>query len=499
MRSVLRLVPAAAVACALAAPAAAQASPYNTAVLADGPQEYYQLDESSGTVAADATGHFAGAYAGGAILAAQAPFADAGTAVNLDTAGTVKASPLPTPHSIELWVKPAVNNVQQSIATYGDPAAGGWTIGTTNKKKLVFKTDGNNTRSRMSLPTGRWTMVLVTWSSSKVRFFTNGGAQAKAFNLQGSAPSANDAQLTIGDGPLGHFKGTVDEVALFSGELTKTQFATQFAASHYPVNVTSPTVTAPSPPHPGDVLTGTPGTWNPSTGLTFTYQWSRCDVNGDCVDIDGAISKSYTVTDADVGQQLQLEETGTNLALNATASLSDPTDFVQALPVDPGTGGTGGDGTGGTGGTGGDITGAGATTGDTTAGTSSSTTTADASSTTSPTVLGADVSSAQCGRLTALPKPKRVRMGKFRVTVSVKTGLNGKSPFKLSLKTPKGKMKSVTYRLDGKVLRHPRKSPFSASISSAGLKPGAHTLRIKLSPRTGKARTVTMRLQLGGC
>ena len=56
-----------------------------------------------------------------------------------------------------------------------------------------------------------------------------------------------------------------------------------------------------------------------------------------------------------------------------------------------------------------------------------------------------------------------------------------------------------TYRLDGTVLRHPRKSPFSASIRSAGLKPGAHTLRIKLSPRTGKARTVTMRLQLGGC
>jgi hypothetical protein len=498
MRSVLRFVPAAAVACALAAPAAAQASPYNAAVLFDGPQEYYELNESSGTVAADAApGHVDGAYAGGALLAAQAPFSDAGTAVNLDSAGTVTASPLPAPHSIELWVKPAVNNVQQSIATYGTPGAGGWTIGTTNKKKLIFTTDGANTRSRMSLPTGRWTMVLVTWSSNKVRFYTNGGAQAKAVNLQGSAPSADNAQLTIGTGPLGHFKGTVDEVALFSSELSKSQFATEFLASHYPVNVTSPTVTAPSPPHPGDVLTSAHGTWNSSTPLTFTYQWSRCDVNGDCVDIDGAWSTSYTVTDADVGQQLQLEETGTNGSGNATAALSDPTDFVQALPGASGTGGDGGPapivGDGGTPTTTGD------TTGDTTAGTSSSTTTADTSATTAPIVLGADVSSAQCGRLTALPKPKRVRMGKFRVTLSLKAGVNGKSPFKLSLKTPKGKMKSVTYRLDGKVLRHPRKSPFSASISSAGLKPGSHTLRIKLSPRTGKARTVTMRLQLGGC
>jgi hypothetical protein len=497
MRSVLRLVPAAAVACALAAPAAAQASPYNNAVLADGPQEYYQLDESSGTVAADATGNVAGVYGGGALLAAQAPFSDAGTAVNLDTAGTVTASPLPAPHSIELWVKPAVNNVQQSIATYGNPLSGGWTIGTTNKKKLVFKTDGANTRSRMNIPTGRWTMVLVTWSSNKVRFYTNGGAQTKAINLLGSAPTADAAQLTVGDGPLGHFKGTVDEVALFNSELSRSQFATEFAASHYPINVTSPTVTAPSPPHPGDVLTGTPGTWNPSTGLAFTYQWSRCDINGDCVDIDTATSTSYTVTDADVGQQLQLTETGTNLAGNSTAALSDPTDFVQALPGAPGTGGdgTGTDPTGGTNGDGG----TGATTGDTVAGTSSSTTTVDSSGTSSPTVLGADVSSAQCGRLTALPKPKRVRMGKFTATVRLTAGVNGKSPFKLSLKVAKGKMKSVTYRLDGKVLRHPRKSPFSASILSAGLKPGGHTLRIKLSPRTGKARTVTMRLQLGGC
>jgi hypothetical protein len=226
------------------------------------------------------------------------------------------------------------------------------------------------------------------------------------------------------------------------------------------------------------VLTGTPGTWNPSTGLTFTYQWSRCDVNGDCVDIDNATSTSYTVTDADVGQQLQLTETGTNLAGNSTASLSDSTDFVQALPVAPGTGG------GGT---------------PATAGTSPATTTPDTSGTTPPTVLGADVSSAQCGRLTALPKPKRVRMGKLSATLRLTAGANGRSPFKLSLKAPKGKMKSVTYRLDGKVLRHPRKSPFGASISSAGLKPGAHTLRIKLSPRMGKARTVTMRLQLGGC
>jgi hypothetical protein len=222
------------------------------------------------------------------------------------------------------------------------------------------------------------------------------------------------------------------------------------------------------------VLTGTPGTWNPSTGLAFTYQWSRCDVNGDCVDIDGAISTSYTVTDADVGYQLQLTETGTNLAGNSTGALSDPTDFVPGVP---GTGGAGG----------------------ATAGTSPATTTPDTSGTTPPTVLGADVSSAQCGRLTALPKPKRVRMGKLSATLRLAAGANGRSPFKLSLKAPKGKMKSVTYRLDGKVLRHPRKSPFGASISSAGLKPGAHTLRIKLSPRMGKARTVTMRLQLGGC
>ena len=59
MRPLIRFAPAAAVALALAAPAAAQAavpgSPYSTAVLNDHPSAYYGLDETSGTTATDAS------------------------------------------------------------------------------------------------------------------------------------------------------------------------------------------------------------------------------------------------------------------------------------------------------------------------------------------------------------------------------------------------------------------------------------------------------------
>ncbi len=48
-------------------------------------------------------------------------------------------------------------------------------------------------------------------------------------------------------------------------------------------------------------------------GLTVTYQWRRCEADGDdCDDIAGATGTSYGVTSADVGSTLRVAITGTN-------------------------------------------------------------------------------------------------------------------------------------------------------------------------------------------
>jgi hypothetical protein len=62
----------------------------------------------------------------------------------------------------------------------------------------------------------------------------------------------------------------------------------------------------------GNVLTVSNGTWTNSP-TSFSYQWQRCDANGqNCADIDGATASTYTIQAGDLGQTLGATVTATN-------------------------------------------------------------------------------------------------------------------------------------------------------------------------------------------
>jgi hypothetical protein len=84
--------------------------------------------------------------------------------------------------------------------------------------------------------------------------------------------------------------------------------------SSQPVNVSIPTMSSYDP-GVGDVLTSDPGLWLGNPIPAFTYQWQR-DTNGNGIfaDIVGATSDTYTVVSADLGNELRLVVTGTNVA-----------------------------------------------------------------------------------------------------------------------------------------------------------------------------------------
>ena len=70
----------------------------------------------------------------------------------------------------------------------------------------------------------------------------------------------------------------------------------------------------------GDTLAANKGTWIGSS-LTYSYQWQRCDQNGnDCSDIAGASSLSYTTVSADAGHSLILNVTAGNAGGDSTVS-----------------------------------------------------------------------------------------------------------------------------------------------------------------------------------
>jgi PKD repeat protein len=79
----------------------------------------------------------------------------------------------------------------------------------------------------------------------------------------------------------------------------------------------------------GNTLSASNGTWKGSDPLEFSYQWVRCDVDGnDCLSILGATEATYMLVPADFGSSIRVTVTATNTAGSALAT-SDQTPRVK--------------------------------------------------------------------------------------------------------------------------------------------------------------------------
>jgi hypothetical protein len=315
---------------AFALPASAQAASYADTVLADDPLTYLRMGETSGTVAEDATANDRdGTYNGSPALGAAGPFLDAGTAVGITSTSSVTGSVDEPSGSIELWVDPArvARGQQAGIASHGDPAGDGWALGIGAKRKLAFVSGGSTYASKISLGSGVWTLLTVTWDGQKVRIYRN-GSMTKSINRNAAAPASTSHALVLGGNGAGAFSGRYsgkfDELALYSQVLDAATISAHFQAAHVPINTAPPTIGGTTTV--GETLTVAPGSWSDAGSATITYQWQRCDTFGeDCVDIAGATGTSYLIAAGDDCYTLQVAETVTNTSGGDTAfsSVSD--------------------------------------------------------------------------------------------------------------------------------------------------------------------------------
>jgi hypothetical protein len=92
------------------------------------------------------------------------------------------------------------------------------------------------------------------------------------------------------------------------GSTSATSYSLVVAAAS-PVNETPPTISGTV--DLGQTLTAGTGGWSGS-GISYTYQWQRCDAGGTCTDIGGATAPTYVVVSADVGQRVRVKVTATN-------------------------------------------------------------------------------------------------------------------------------------------------------------------------------------------
>ncbi len=91
-------------------------------------------------------------------------------------------------------------------------------------------------------------------------------------------------------------------------------------------------------------LSASTGTWTGSPTITYSYQWENCNVaGGECSEIHGATSASYTLSGIDVEKTIRVLVTATN-AFGSPSAASEPTATVPrvapantALPTISGT------------------------------------------------------------------------------------------------------------------------------------------------------------------
>lgn len=80
----------------------------------------------------------------------------------------------------------------------------------------------------------------------------------------------------------------------------------------------------------GQTLSATHGYWTNSPS-GYADQWQRCDPSGNnCQSIVGATAQTYTLTAADAGSTIRVEETASNAEGSSTPAVSAPTAVVQA-------------------------------------------------------------------------------------------------------------------------------------------------------------------------
>jgi hypothetical protein len=229
---------------------------YSTTVKTDSPWEYWRLGEASGTTAADASGHGrTGLYQGSiAYSQAGAITGDPNTAVRLGgtspsdgyvTSGSTTAVTNPRTFSLELWFKTATTAGGKLIG-FGSSRTGTSAhydrhIYMTNNGRLAFGTwNGSATviTTTATYNNGLYHHVVATLSSAGMKLYVDGA-------LVGSNPNTlaetYNGFWRVGGDNLSHwpnqptnsyFKGTVDEVAVYTTALSASQVSDHFTHRH---------------------------------------------------------------------------------------------------------------------------------------------------------------------------------------------------------------------------------------------------------------------------
>lgn len=232
------------------APSSGYAS-YPQAVLADGPELYWRLNETSGTVAADSSGNGrAGLYTEDASLLTAAGLlassADKGILIPAVVQGvSISLNPLNTykDWSCECIIKPTDVPPQESVGVIWQLGENGQScpeidIQDAGSGKYKFRVMSSGSAplftSATSLDYNTTAHVVLTYTSStyKLKLYINGALDANSathtYSVHGGVVRLGFARFSSDGYPC---RGYMDEAALYQKVLTEQQIAAHYATS----------------------------------------------------------------------------------------------------------------------------------------------------------------------------------------------------------------------------------------------------------------------------
>jgi hypothetical protein len=219
---------------------------YAQAVLADDPVAYWRLDEASGEVARDFSGHGNDAtYIGGVHAGTAGAIAgDPDTAATFDgatgylDAGDRFAFAGSQPFSVEAWVRPAsmqgYGGIFSREDTAGGPPSEGY-LGFVSPGDGVYgfqRLDGNSLTSvnSMSVANGaHYDHVVATYDGNVMTLYVNGVAEAMETASFPIAGATHD--FVVGaevGGAEDFFEGALDEVAVYEHVLSANRVSAHY-------------------------------------------------------------------------------------------------------------------------------------------------------------------------------------------------------------------------------------------------------------------------------
>ncbi len=143
-------------------------------------------------------------------------------------------------------------------------------------------------------------------------------------------PGATGSTYALGQGDVGHTVDVVITATNTEGSLPATSQASSVVQPAPPISTSPPTIGGNL--DDGQTLSAGNGSWSGTGPFSETYQWQRCDVDGqNCADVPGATAATYQLGSGDIGHTIVVIVTDTNAAGSDSAA-SSPSSVVQAAP-----------------------------------------------------------------------------------------------------------------------------------------------------------------------